>query len=188
MSFNVCRAFAAAAAIATPSVISSVSRRGSTLVASNACATISSREWSSMMRGETFSATDTSMPVAMHRIQSDPDRGARLDHLIADREWALQRREDLARGGDDIVRMLGVGGEDRELVSAQPGDGVSGPKHPAQAGRHLLQEAVPAVVAERIVDVFEAIEVEKQHAEHALVAARRQQRLPQAVAEQAAVR
>src|SRR5207245_5334900 len=93
--------------------------------------------------------------VAMHGIQSDADRGARLDHLIANRERTLQRREDLSRGGDDIVWMLGVGGEHSELIPAQPGDGVGGPQTPAQAGGHLLQEAVPAVVAKRIVDVLE---------------------------------
>src|SRR5256886_7345708 len=47
-------AFAAAAAIATPSVISSVRRFGSTLKLPSARATISSSEWSSMFRGETF--------------------------------------------------------------------------------------------------------------------------------------
>ena len=66
ISFNVCSAFAAAAAIATPSVISSVRRRGSTFDDASACATISSSEWSSMVRGDTLSATETSMPAASH--------------------------------------------------------------------------------------------------------------------------
>ena len=39
----------------------------------------------------------------------------------------------------------------------------------------------------RVVDVFEAVEVEQEDAEHLLIAARREQRLAQAVAEQAAV-
>src|ERR1700687_1438508 len=83
--------------------------------------------------------------------------------------------------------MLGVDGQHRELFSPEPGYGVGRPKDAAQARRDLLQETVTAVVTERVVDVLEAIEVEQQHAEHLLVAARSEQRLAESVAEQAAV-
>ncbi len=100
---------------------------------------------------------------------------------------AFERGEDLFRRRHDVIRMLGVCGEHRELVTTEPRDRVSRAQYAPQPSRDLLQEAVAAVVSQRVVDVFEAVEVEQQHAEHLLVAARRQQGLPQTVAEQAPV-
>ena len=50
-----------------------------------------------------------------------------------------------------------------------------------------MQKAVAAVVPERVVDLFKAVEVEQQHAEHLLVASRREQRLAQSVTEETSV-
>ena len=83
--------------------------------------------------------------------------------------------------------MLGVGADDRELVTAKPCDGVGRSQHALQPRSDLLQQRIAAVVAERVVDVLEAIEVEQKDAKHRLVAARAEQRLPQTVAEQRAV-
>jgi hypothetical protein len=123
----------------------------------------------------------------VQRIHRGADGRAGLDHLVRDRKRTFERGENLLGRGHDVVGMLGVSGQDSELVASQPRDGVGRAKHAAQPGGHLLQEAVAPVVSERVVDVLEAIEVEEQHAEHLLVAARREQCLAQAVTEQASV-
>src|SRR5260370_1370442 len=84
--------------------------------------------------------------------------------------------------------MVGVGRQHGELIAAKQRDGVSGPQHAAQSRCHLLQEAVASIMAERVVDVLESIEVEEQHAEHPLIATRGEQGLAQAVSEKAAIR
>jgi len=50
-----------------------------------------------------------------------------------------------------------------------------------------LQERVASVVTQRVVDVFEAVEVEEQDAEHVLVSPSGEERLAQPVAEEAPV-
>ena len=53
--------------------------------------------------------------------------------------------------------------EDDELVTAEPGDRVAFAQGGEQAGRDRLQELVARFVAERVVDLLEAVEVEEQH-------------------------
>ena len=120
----------------------------------------------------------------MDRIHRDPDRCTGLDLLVGDRERTFQRSQDLACCGDDVVGMPGIDADDGKLVTPEPGDGVSGSQDTLEPRRHLLQEVVTAVVAESVIDVLEAIQIEQQDAEHRLVAARGQQRLAQAVTEQ----
>ena len=86
--------------------------------------------------------------VAVHRIHGDADRCAGLDHLIADRERSFERREDLARGRDHVLGMLGVRGQDGELVAAEASDRVGGAQYSAESRRDLLEQAVAAVVAQ----------------------------------------
>src|SRR5260370_734405 len=175
ISCNLCSAFAAAAAMATPSVISRVRRLGSTLKLPSARATISSSEWSSMLRGETLSDTPTSIPSSSQR------------HSCASAESMTPAVSGWMIPVSSVIGMPGVRGEHGELVAAQTRDGVRRAQRAAEASGHLLQQAVAAVVTERVVDVLESIEVEKEDPEHLLVAPGCEQRLPQAVAEQAAV-
>ena len=54
--------------------------------------------------------------------------------------------------------------DDRELVAAEAGDVVLGTELRAEALRDLAQQDVAVVVAERVVDVLEAVEVDQQQA------------------------
>src|SRR3954449_1260959 len=72
-------------------------------------------------------------------------------------------------GGEGAARpaRLGEGGArgqgDGNLVAAEPGDGVGRRAELSlQAAAHLDQEAVAVVVAERVVDVLELVEVHDQ--------------------------
>ena len=53
-------------------------------------------------------------------------------------------------------------GEDEELVGAQPADGVPGPHLLGEPRTHLAQQRVADLVAERVVDGLEPVEVDDQ--------------------------
>ena len=118
----------------------------------------------------------------------DADRGADED-LVAEQVEGLA---DLAQqalaeflGGAEI---LDVEDDDGELVAAQPGDGVDLPHRVLQARGGLPDQLVAARVAERVVDGLEAIEVDIEQADLALVARHGKQSAFQPVLEQRAVR
>src|SRR5204863_244168 len=122
------------------------------------------------VHGNVGAAQRRARVVTVYRIHRDADRRAGLDSVIADREGTFERREYLSRGRDHVVGMLGVGADDRELVTAESRDGVGRPQHALQPRSDFLQQRVATVVPERVVDVLEPIEVEQQDAEHRLVA------------------
>ena len=74
-----------------------------------------------------------------------------------------------------------------ELVAAEPRHRVAVAQALAQPLRHLPAAAVAGVVAQRVVDDLEAVEVDEQHRERARVALRLRERLVQALVEGAAV-
>ena len=103
--------------------------------------------------------------------------------------------ERIADGLDDLLRdERRVFGADqmreqqRELVAAEAGHGVAVADARLHARRDGLQQLIADVVAERVVDDFEAIEVEEEDRQPAVIALRVRQRDGQAVLEQQAVR
>jgi hypothetical protein len=57
---------------------------------------------------------------------------------------------------------LGHRQDDRELVAAETRHGVGLAQHAAHPRRHTRQHAVAGVMAERVVDLLEAVQVEDQ--------------------------
>ena len=55
-----------------------------------------------------------------------------------------------------------VGQDDRELVAAEAGEHVAGAQHRAQTRADLLEHEVAGAVAERVVELLEAVEVDEQ--------------------------
>ena len=80
-----------------------------------------------------------------------------------------------------------VGQQHAELVAAEAGDGVALAERLLQAVRDLLQQAVARVVAERVVDLLEVVEVDQHHGRGDVRAAAGGDRLLDAVAEERAV-
>ena len=64
----------------------------------------------------------------------------------------------------DQARSTSDGGrqQDRELVAAEAGDGVAVADAVLQAPGELDQQQIADVVAERVVDLLEAVEIEQQ--------------------------
>ena len=80
--------------------------------------------------------------------------------------------EGLGEAVDDpvgqAVRVVGLdqaGQDDRELVAAQPADGVAGADGGPEPRGHLAEQLVTGRVAERVVDLLEPVQVAEQHAE-----------------------
>ena len=99
----------------------------------------------------------------------------------------LQIVQHLARrqlGAIDVGRRQ----QHRELVAAEPRHRVGRAQGAAQARRHFLQHQIAGVMAERVVDLLEAIEIDQQDRQALVVAMRAQDRLLQAIEEQRAIR
>ena len=70
------------------------------------------------------------------------------------------------------ARGVGVGAQHHKLVTAQAAHGVLLAQGGGEPLRHLHQQVVAHVVAQRVVDIFEAVQVQK-HQRHGLVLALR---------------
>ena len=76
----------------------------------------------------------------------------------------MPQRLDEALG--DAARHLEIGRpdqQDRELVAAEASDGIGGAQRPLQARPDFGQQLIANLMAERVVDVLEAVEIEQQH-------------------------
>ena len=92
------------------------------------------------------------MPDAGLDVEADPFEHERRGQLGTD-------------APAERLRVYGIGDvrqQDDELVAAEPGDAVAFPHDPRQPRADLLKQQVTVVVAERVVDLLEAVEVEQQ--------------------------
>ncbi len=102
----------------------------------------------------------------MIRRDGDADAGADLDAVAGQQERFGQElgdpRRKLGRAGA-LIRTGFL--DDGELVAAEPRQHVIGAHGGFQPLRHLAQQRIAGAVAEGIVDVLEAVEVEHQDRE-----------------------
>ena len=110
-----------------------------------------------------------------------------MQRHAGDGDRRLQRFDDALRdrGGVRLFRRRRQ--QQHELVAAHARDGVDLADHAAQSQRDAIQQLVAGVMAERIVDELEAIQVEHQHGELLAIAFRVHDRLVEAVIEQHAI-
>jgi hypothetical protein len=78
--------------------------------------------------------------------------------------------------------------DDQELVATQAADGVRFPHQPPQAPRHLAEDPIAGLMAERVVDDLEAVEIDEQDRQFGFIAVRPLHCLVQPVAQQQSVR
>ena len=126
--------------------------------------------------------------VAVVGVAGDADRAAHLERQPVDHERLAQR------GLEDLGHRLGVVGAEHvgqqhaELVAAEAGHGVGGAQRRLEALGDLLEQHVAVVMAERVVDLLEVVEVHDHHGRAAVAALGGAHGLLDAVAEQHAVR
>ena len=102
------------------------------------------------------------------RKQRDAHGGGHAEFVVAD-------LVGLARGFLQLPghagRALGIGAgqQQHELIAAQAGHGVFFAHHGPQALGDLLEQGVAHLVAQRVIDVLEAVQVQKDHCQGAAV-------------------
>lgn len=93
---------------------------------------------------------------------ADADAGADEEFVVLGFEWGVEAGEQALGQLLGLFGVAQVRQEDDEFVAAEAGDGVVAAELVAEAGGDALEEDVADGVAEAVVDVFEAVEVEEQ--------------------------
>ena len=122
------------------------------------------------------------------REQGDADAGRGLDLLAVDVEWFGHRRQDLVGQGDNLGGLADLRLHERELVATEPGQRVAGADRCGDPLGDGAQQLVADWVAQGVVDVLEAVEIEQQDRDHAAFAAGTGQLLAEPIVQQGAVR
>src|SRR3954470_3814349 len=94
-------------------------------------------------------------------MHGDPDGGSEVEAQIAALERLLEGAAD-GGGHPHRERLAGATDEDGELVATEASNGRVHAEHLAKTGGHLLQDQVPGVMAERVVDVLEPVEIHQK--------------------------
>ena len=90
-----------------------------------------------------------------------------------DDERALERAGSRSASSAAAPRSGSSRSSTRELVAAEPRERVAAPQRVAQPLGDVAQQPVAVVVAERVVDLLEAVEVDQQQADQSRRAAAR---------------
>ena len=99
----------------------------------------------------------------------------------------VDRLRDALGDADRLVRAVEVLADDEELVAAQPRDGVRRPHGVVEPRRQRDEQVVAGLVAERVVDELELVEVGEQHGDRPAVAPAARERALQPVERERAV-
>ena len=124
---------------------------------------------------------------ALGRRERHAHADADLDVGLPDHERHAERFDQLGGGPLDIRQPVDAFEQDGELVARQPRHGIGGAHGADQPLRHRLQQPIARVVAERVVDVLEVVEVEEHDRHVAARAAGQRERVLDAIAEQVPV-
>ena len=104
------------------------------------------------------------VPVA--REAGDSDAHPHLERHLVDANGLLDARDQLVGDLLELIRVAGVlARQNRELVAAEARDQTARADDLPQPRSEIAQQLVAEVVAERVVDLLEAVEVEQHHAE-----------------------
>jgi len=121
-------------------------------------------------------------------IRIDGDADAHLDaHVMPiERHRLVEAGKERARG-TPCAGQAGHGQERGEFIAAQAGHRIRLSHRAVEARPHFFQEEIARVMAPRIVDVLEAIQIYQEQSDAAMVTLREAEGLVQTVEEQAAV-
>nr|WP_254185397.1 hypothetical protein [Nocardioides panacis] len=94
--------------------------------------------------------------------EGDPDAGGQGQRGAGGRERRGERAADPVGEHLHVPQVVEVLAQQHELVAVQPGQGVARPQQPGQPTTHPAQQLVAHLVAVRVVDLLEAVEVDEQ--------------------------
>ena len=114
---------------------------------------------------------------AIMRSNRDTDRGADDAAPFLERIGLAQHGDDLGRQLAKFAAIVDIGQHHLEFIAAQPADLAFAVDRTREARGDLLEQLVPRRMAERVIDVLEAVEIEHHHRAIALGGAKRGQRI-----------
>ncbi len=97
--------------------------------------------------------------VPMLGCERDPGRGGDRERDPIDVHRLGDRREQVAHDAQSLFGPDDVRNDDRELVTSQSGDSRTATARTHEALGDLTQQPVAGVVAERVIDFLETVEV-----------------------------
>ena len=101
--------------------------------------------------------------VPVLRVEGDADARVDVNRQLVDDEVVIERGANLLGRIGGSARVPEAGKQDAELVSAEARDRVAVTQRRAQALADVLEQVVALLVAEGVVDLLEAVEVDQQH-------------------------
>nr|WP_255600999.1 hypothetical protein [Blastococcus sp. LR1] len=124
---------------------------------------------------------------AVPRGDRDADADLDVERHARDVEGPVQRLAQPLRDRLGLRHAVDGRQQDGELVAAEPGHGVAVPQDLGQPWGHLAQQGVAVGVAQAVVDLLEAVEVDEHDGDLGRRPGRRGERLVEPVAQQEAV-
>ena len=124
--------------------------------------------------------------VPSMRRERNTDAGADHHLMLLDDERRAQGFDDAGRKRRRVQRLGSRALQNDELVAAHAGDGIGLPDAAAQPTGDCLQQRVADGVPKGVVDLLEAVEIQAQHGDRALLAGA-DERLLQALGQQYAI-
>jgi hypothetical protein len=105
--------------------------------------------------------------LAVRGRDANPDAGGD-GHLVAfdDERRGVHRFQQALRGDRRLGLPADVGQQEGELVAAEPGHQRVVGQTAGEPLRDLLQQPVARAMPQRVVDLFEVVQVQKKDADH----------------------
>jgi hypothetical protein len=129
---------------------------------------------------------DELFALAGARVEDDAGAGAEDDLTPGDADRRRKAFEQSLGKGDGLV-LDDLFEQECELVAAESGNRVAHPDDVVEALCHLSQELIACVVTERVVYLFEAVQIDENDGQRTVGAFGTGERLIEAVAEESAV-
>ena len=126
--------------------------------------------------------------LGVGRVHADADAGRHMQLVFANRMWHRQRSQYLVGGQGSVFHMLVRRYQDYEFVATLPAHRIGTAHAVRQAPRNRLQQLVAGRMSERIVDVLEIVQIQKQHRERRSAPFRQSDGLRDAIVQQEPVR
>ena len=124
---------------------------------------------------------------AIPGIEGDAEAGSDRDLLIIELNWRRYGVEQLAGDQGGVLGLGQVLDQQRELVAAEPGDGVGLAQAFGEPPPHDGEQAIAGAVSQLVVDCLEAVEVEDHDGGQPIVPPRPRDRAPEAILEQRSI-
>ena len=125
---------------------------------------------------------------AIFRKNADADRTRYRQQLLFEREWFADRLGNFFSDRRDIFGFGQIGDDHQKFIAAEAADHIGATQTTLQSAGNTFQQFVARIVAERIVDGFEIIEIDEQHPHQRLLSPCTGQHHLQAIHQQRAIR